>query len=433
MPAEPRGAATDSAPAAPLPLAGVRVLDLSRVLAGPWATQLLADLGAEVLKIEHPAGGDDTRRWGPPFLRDREGRPSGESAYYLAANRGKRSLAIDFSTPEGAGLVRALAAHCDVLIENYRPGTLARHGLDPATLAREHPRLVYCSITGYGQSGPHAQRPGYDAVIQAEAGLMSLTGEPDHRPGGGPQKVGVAVADLMTGMYAACGILAALRHAERSGQGQHIDLALFDVQVAALANQAMSYLVGGEVPERMGNAHPSIAPYQSVRAADRPFMLAVGNDAQFRRLCETLAQPALASDPRFATNPSRVAHREALIEALEARLRTRTAAHWLARLAAAGVPCAAVNTLDEVFASEQVRARGLLQHLAHPLHEALPTVPSPIRFSATPIDPRRAPPRLGADTREVLATLLGLDPPTLDELQSRGILGPGNPDPPRPG
>jgi formyl-CoA transferase len=404
------------------PLAGVRILDLSRILAGPWATQLLADLGAEVIKIEHPNGGDDTRRWGPPFLRDREGRETGESAYYLAANRGKRSVAIDFSQSEGAELVRALARECDALVENFKVGTLARHGLDWPTLRLLNPRLVYCSITGYGQTGPNAQRAGYDAAIQAEAGLMSLTGEPDGSPGAGPQKVGVAVADLMTGMYAATGLLAALRHAERSGEGQHIDLALFDTQVAGLANQAMNHLVGGAGAPRRGTAHPNIAPYQVVRAADAPFMLAVGNDHQFRRLCELLGRAWLAADPRFADNPARVAHREALVQELQAGLAQHDAQHWLQRLSAAGIPCAAVNTLDAVLASAQARSRELCRSLPHPLAGAVPTLSNPLRLSATPPRYERAPPLLGADTAAVLGERLGLSASTLSALQQAGAI-----------
>ena len=408
------------------PLAGLRILDLSRILAGPWATQLLADLGAEVIKVEHPRGGDDTRRWGPPFLRDREGRETAESAYYLAANRGKRSVAIDFSQPEGADLLRALVCDCDAVVENFKVGTLARYGLDWPSLRAVNPRLVYCSITGYGQSGPNAQRAGYDAAIQAEAGLMSLTGEPDGSPGGGPQKVGVAVADLMAGMYAATGLLAALRHAERSGEGQQIDLALFDTQVAWLANQAMNHLIGGEVPMRMGTAHPNIAPYQVVRAADAPFMLAVGNDRQFRRLCEIIDRVALASDPRFADNPGRVAHREALIGELESALAQHPAQHWLSQLSAAGVPCAAVNPLDAVFASEQAVFRELCRSLPHPLAGAVPTVANPLRMSATPPRYERAPPLLGADTAEVLGERLGLAQAELERLAERGVIALGH-------
>jgi crotonobetainyl-CoA:carnitine CoA-transferase CaiB-like acyl-CoA transferase len=403
------------------PLAGLRILDLSRILAGPWATQLLADLGAEVWKIEKPGSGDDTRSWGPPWL----GGEGGESAYFLSANRGKRSLAIDFTQPAGAELVRALAGKADVLVENFKVGGLAKYGLDWPTLQALNPRLVYCSITGYGQTGPYAQRAGYDAAIQAQGGLMSLTGEPDGAAGAGPQKVGVAVADLMTGMYAASGILAALRHAQATGQGQHIDLALLDTQVGWLANQALNYLVGGQVPQRRGTAHPNIVPYQVMAAADGHFMLAVGNDGQFRKLCEILGEVALADDPRYTSNAARVAHRDALIAALGALLRAQPAAHWLARLEAAGVPCAPVNTLDQVFADPQVQHRGMHFDLPHASGGDVPQVANPLRFSATPVEYRRAPPLLGADTASVLRTELGLDTATIASLCGAGAIGPG--------
>ena len=404
------------------PLAGVTVLDLSRILAGPWATQVLADLGAEVIKIEKPGEGDDTRRWGPPWLAAADGTPTAESAYYLAANRNKRSVAIDLAQAEGAGLVRRLALGADVLVENFKVGGLAKYGLDWPSLSQANPRLVYCSITGYGQTGPNAHRAGYDAAIQAEAGLMSITGEPDGAPGAGPQKVGVAVADLMTGMYAVAGILAALRHAERTGQGQHLDLALYDTQVGWLANQAMNWLVGGVVPERRGTAHPNIVPYQVMPAADGHFMLAIGNDAQFRRCCDVVGLPGLADDPRFATNAARVAHRDALVPVLAERFRGRPATTWLGALEAATVPCGPVNTIDAVFASDQARARGLKVDLPHPLAGEVPQVASPLRLSATPVEYRSAPPLLGADTREVLAGRLGLDAAAIEGLAVRGIV-----------
>jgi len=404
-------------------LSGVRVLDLSRILAGPWATQLLADLGAEVIKIERPGSGDDTRRWGPPFLRDAQGSDTAESAYYLGANRGKRSVAIDFARPEGAALLRRLAADSQVLVENFKVGGLAQAGLDYASLRPLNPALVYCSITGYGQTGPYAGRAGYDAAIQAQGGLMSLTGAPDDTPGGGPQKVGVAVADLMAGMYASVGILAALRHAEATGEGQYLDLALLDTQVGWLANQAMNYLVGGEVPQRRGSAHPNIVPYQVMPTADGHFMLAVGNDAQFQRLCGALDDPALAADPRYASNAARVAQREPLIDRLSAALRTRTSAIWLQRLEAAGVPCGPVNRLDEVFADPQVLARGMRIELPHPQAGTLPLVANPLRLSATPVVYERAPPLLGADTRAVLGERLGLDAGELERLAREGVIG----------
>lgn len=397
-------------------LAGVRVLDLSRVLAGPWATQLLADFGAEVIKVEKPGSGDDTRQWGPPWKATGEGE-RGESAYFLAANRGKRSVAIDFTHAEGAGLVQRLAAQADVLVENFKLGGLARYGLDYPSLRARNPRLVYCSITGYGQDGPYAQRAGYDAAIQAQGGLMSLTGEPD-RP---PQKVGVAMADLGTGLYAAVGILAALRHAERTGEGQHIDLALLDTQVALLANQAMNYLVSGEVPPRQGGAHPNIVPYQVMAATDGHFMLAVGNDSQFRRLCTQLGVEELADDARYASNAARVAHRDGLIPALQAVLSTRPCAHWLQALEAAGVPCGPVNRLDAVFADPQVQTRGLRLDLPH-AHGTAPGVANPLRFSATPVNYRNGPPLLGADTEAVLREQLGLDTAQLDTLRAASTI-----------
>jgi formyl-CoA transferase len=407
------------------PLAGIRVLDLSRILAGPWATQLLADLGAEVIKIERPGSGEDTRRWGPPWLQDSAGEPTAESAYYLAANRGKRSVAIDYTHPEGAELVRSLAADSQILVENYKVGKLAQYGLDWPSLRLRQPALVYCSITGYGQKGPNAQRAGYDAAIQAEAGLMSITGEPAGAPGGGPQKVGVAVVDLMAGMYAATGILAALRHAESSGEGQQIDLALYDTQVGWLANQAMNYLVGGAVPQRQGTAHPNIVPYQVMPAGDGHFMLAVGNDGQFRRLAELIELPQLAIDPRFATNAARVTHRAELLPLLTERLRTQSVAHWLELLAAAGVPCAAVNDLARVFADPQVSARGLRFDLPHPLAGSVPMVANPLKFSHTPVRYERAPPLLGADTHEVLSRRLGLGSAELARLVEAGVIGQG--------
>ena len=405
------------------PLHGVRILDLSRILAGPWATQLLADLGAEVLKIERPGSGDDTRHWGPPWLADGEGQASSESAYYLSCNRGKRSLAIDFTQPDGAELVRTLAADSAVLVENFKVGGLAKYGLDYASLQALNPRLVYCSITGYGQTGPYAQRAGYDAAIQAQGGLMSITGEPDGAPGGGPQKVGVAVADLMTGMYATTGILAALRHAEATGVGQHIDLALLDTQVGWLANQALNYLVGDSVPQRRGTAHPNIVPYQVMPAADGHFMLAVGNDGQFQRLCEIIGEPALASDPRYASNAARVSHRDELIAHLSGMLQTRPVADWLGLLEAHGVPCAPVNRIDQVFADPQVQARGMRIELPHALGADVPLVANPLRFSATPVQYTRAPPLLGADTRALLCERLGLDEARIEALLTAGVIG----------
>lgn len=404
-------------------LEGIRVLDLSRILAGPWATQVLADFGADVIKVERPGVGDDTRGWGPPYLKDAAGNDTTESAYYLCANRGKRSVAIDFTRPEGQALIRALAARCQVLVENYKVGGLAKYGLDYASLQAVNPALVYCSITGYGQDGPYAQRAGYDAAIQAIGGLMSVTGEPDEAPGGGPQKVGVAATDLMTGMYAATAILAALRHAERTGRGQHIDLALLDTQVAWLANQASNWLVGGEVPGRQGTAHPNIVPYQVMPAADGHFMLAVGNDAQFARFCEVIGEPQLAVDARYATNNARVAHRAGLVPLLQQRLRERPAAEWLERLERAVVPASPVNRIDQVFEDPQVRARGLRIDLPHAGGGTVPMVRNPLKFSATPLRYEQAAPVLGQHTAQVLEDVLLLDADRLRELQAAGVVG----------
>ncbi|WP_313317759.1 CaiB/BaiF CoA-transferase family protein [Stenotrophomonas sp.] len=404
-------------------LDGVRVLDLSRILAGPWATQVLADFGADVIKVERPGVGDDTRTWGPPYLKDAAGNDSSESAYYLCANRGKRSVAIDFTTAEGQALLRELVTHCDVLVENYKVGGLKKHGLDFASLQAINPKLVYCSITGYGQDGPYAQRAGYDAAIQAIGGLMSVTGEPDGAPGAGPQKVGVAATDLMTGMYAATAILAALRHAERTGVGQQIDLALLDTQVAWLANQASNYLVGGVVPTRQGTAHPNIVPYQVMPAADGYFMLAVGNDGQFARFCEVIGEPQLASDPRYATNNARVAHRDELVPFLQQRLGTRPAAEWLAALEQAVVPANPVNRIDQVFADPQVQARGLRIELPHAGGGSVPMVRNPLKFSATPLQYTQAAPVLGQHTRQVLEEVLSIDDARLHALQAQGVVG----------
>jgi crotonobetainyl-CoA:carnitine CoA-transferase CaiB-like acyl-CoA transferase len=403
---------TDGVPGA---LAGVRVLDLSRVLAGPWATQLLADLGAEVIKIEKPGEGDETRAWGPPWLENNGAR---EAAYFLSANRGKRSVTIDIARPEGAVLVTRLAAQSDVLIENFKVGGLAKYGLDYASLAAANPGLVYCSITGFGQDGPYADRPGYDFVIQAMGGLMSLTGDAE----GAPMKAGVALTDLVTGLYAANAIQAALRHRDRTGQGQHIDVALLDVQVAALANQALNYLVSGANPRRWGNAHPNIAPYQSFATLDGDIAIAAGNDGQFARLCEVLGLRELPADPRFTGNAERVVNRAALIAALQAAFAADTTAEWLKRLHAAGVPAGAVNRLDAVFADPQVVHRGLATTLPHPTLGAAPGVACPIRLSQTPVGAVTAPPPLGHDTRAVLAERLGLDAMALDRLEADGVL-----------
>jgi len=403
-------------------LGHLRVLDLTRVLAGPWCTQLLADLGAEVIKIERPGSGDDTRAWGPPYLRDAQGRDSSEAAYYLAANRGKQSLTIDLSAPAGQGLVRALAARSDVLVENYKVGQLARYGLDYASLAALNPKLVYCSITGFGQTGPYQDRPGYDFIIQGMGGFMSITGERDELPGGGPQKAGVAVSDLMTGMYSAVAILAALAERERSGRGRHIDLALFDTMVAMLANMNMNYLATGLAPGRCGNAHPNIVPYQVFAAADGHLIIAVGNDAQFARFCAVAGCPQLAADARFASNADRVRHRQALLPLLEPRVRAQPIAFWTERLAAAGVPCGPINSIAQALADPQIVARGLRIERPHAAAGTVPLVASPIVIDGARAAAERAPPLLGEHTREVLARLLELPPAELDALAAQRVI-----------
>ena len=408
-------------------LEGIRVLDLSRVLAGPWCTQTLADLGADVIKIERPGAGDDTRNWGPPFLPTADGRESHESAYYLGANRNKRSVTCDIAQSEGQALVRQLAEHCDVFIENFKVGDMARYGLDYASLKAINQRLVYCSLTGFGQSGPYAPRAGYDYIIQGMGGLMSVTGERDDL-NGGPQKVGVAVADLFTGMYATVGILAALRHAERTGEGQHLDMALLDTQVAMLANLGANYLVSDKAPGRMGNAHQNIVPYQVFEVAPRAdggkdfIILAVGNDGQYAKFCEVAGRPDLASEPRFVKNADRVRHRAELVPMLETVMKTRAKADWLTALEAAKVPCGAINSLDEVFADPQVQARGMVTHWQHPLRADLPLVSSPIKLEKTPVRTDRPPPMLGQHTDEVLGELLGVDAARLATLRDRQVI-----------
>ena len=428
-------AAPHAAPSAPAPsaqaLAGVVVLDLSRVLAGPWCTQTLADLGADVVKVERPArdgepGGDDTRGWGPPFLRDETGAETAEAAYYLGTNRNKRSITIDIATPEGAELVRTLARRADVLVENFKVGDMARRGLDAASLLAINPRLVYCSITGYGQTGPYRDRAGYDYAIQGLGGLMSVTGPSraeiaDDAPGGGPQKVGVAVADLFTGMYATTAILAALRHRDRTGVGQAIDMALLDTQVAMLANLGAGYLATGTPPQRAGNAHQNIVPYQVFEVADGHLILAVGNDGQFTRFCTVAGCPELALDPRFARNAGRVRERATLVPLLAERMRRRTRADWLAALEAAKVPCGPINDLGEVFADEQVRERGMTVEMAHPLAGSVSLVASPMKLAVTPVLYRRAPPLLGADTDTVLREY-GLSGEAIADLRKSGAI-----------
>jgi crotonobetainyl-CoA:carnitine CoA-transferase CaiB-like acyl-CoA transferase len=402
------GMRTNPAPGA---LDGVRVLDLSRVLAGPWCTQTLADLGADVIKIERPGSGDDTRGWGPPFLQDEHGKDTAEAAYYLGTNRNKRSATVDIASREGQDIIRRLVRDSDVFVENFKVGDMARYGLDAAAMLALNPRLVYCSITGFGQTGPYAMRAGYDYAIQGIGGLMSITGERDDLPGGGPQKVGVAVADLFTGLYATVAILAALRHRDLTGQGQAIDMALLDTQVAMLANLGANYLVTGKPPQRAGNAHQNIVPYQVFEVADGHLILAVGNDSQFAKFCEVAGCSELARDERFAKNAGRVRHRATLVPMLEAVMKTRRKADWLAALEAAKVPCGAINNFAEVFADPQVLAREMAVTVPHPLQPALKLVASPIKMSATPPTVRRPPPVLGEHTDEVLAELSRQIPP----------------------
>jgi crotonobetainyl-CoA:carnitine CoA-transferase CaiB-like acyl-CoA transferase len=403
-------------------LSHIRVLDLSRVLAGPWAGQILADLGADVIKIERPGNGDDTRAWGPPFLKDPRGENTSEAAYYLSANRNKQSVTIDFTRPEGQKLVRELAAKSDIVIENFKVGGLKAYGLDYESLQAENPRLIYCSITGFGQTGPYAKRAGYDFMIQGLGGLMSLTGRPDGEEGAGPVKVGVALTDILTGLYSTAAILAALAHRDQGGVGQHIDMALLDVQVACLANQAMNYLTTGIPPKRLGNAHPNIVPYQDFPTADGDFILTVGNDSQFRKFAEVAGQPQWADDPRFATNKQRVAHRAELIPLIRQATVFKTTTQWVEALERAGVPCGPINDVSQVFADPQVQARGLKVELPHALGGTVPQVASPIRLSGTPVEYRRAPPLLGEHTLEVLTSVLGLSGEAVMALREAGVL-----------
>lgn len=408
-------------------LTGIRVLDLSRVLAGPWCTQTLADLGADVIKVERPGSGDDTRSWGPPFLKDGEGRDTAEAAYYLGTNRNKRSITCDIASADGQALVRELVAHCHVFVENFKVGDMARYGLDHASLREINPALVYCSVTGFGQTGPYRERAGYDYAVQGMGGLMSITGERDDI-GGGPQKVGVAVADLFTGMYATVGILAALRHAERTGEGQHLDMALLDTQVAMLANLGANYLVSGKVPGRAGNAHQNIVPYQVFEVAPAAdgskdhVILAVGNDGQFAKFCQVAGRPELAADERFARNQDRVRNRAVLVPLLETVMLARTKADWLASLEAAKVPCGAINNIAEVFADPQVRARGMVHAWDHPLAGRVNLVASPIKLSGTPVRTDTPPPLLGQQTEEVLREVLGCDDARIAALRAKEVI-----------
>jgi crotonobetainyl-CoA:carnitine CoA-transferase CaiB-like acyl-CoA transferase len=407
----------------PGPLAHLTILDLSRVLAGPWCTQLLADLGATVIKVEKPGSGDDTRAWGPPYLRDAQGRDTSEAAYYLGCNRGKLSVAIDFTKPDGRDLVLALARQADVLVENYKVGGLAKYALDYPNVARVNPRLVYASITGFGQDGPYADRAGYDFIIQGMSGFMSVTGERDDQPGGGPQKAGIAITDIMTGMYATVAIQAALAARDRTGAGQHIDLALLDSAVAMMAVMNMNFLTTGTPPRRAGNAHQNIVPYQVFACADGHLILAVGNDGQFGKFCALAGVPEIATDPRFARNVDRVRNRAVLVPQLEQVIAGRAPRDWLAGLEAAGVPCGPINKLDAVFDDPQVRARGMRIDLPHPLAGTVPQLAPPMKFSATPAVPERAPPLLGEHTEHLLRERLGLDAAAIEALAAAGVIG----------
>ena len=433
---------TQATPATTGALSHLKVLDLSRVLAGPWCTQMLADLGADVIKVEKPGEGDDTRHWGPPFLPDAQGNATKHATYFTACNRNKRSVTIDMAHPEGQALLRRMAAHSDVVVENFKVGGLAKYGLDYDSLKAQNPRLIYCSVTGFGQTGPYAERAGYDLMIQALSGLMSITGRGDDVPGGGPQRVGVAVIDVFTGVYACSAILAALEARHRTGQGQHIDMALLDVSMAILANQAAGFLNTGKVPGRQGNSHPSLVPYQDFPTLDGAMLLAIGNDGQFARFCQAAAQPQWASDARFATNALRVGHRSELVPLIEAVTRQRTTAQWIALLQDKAVPCGPINTLDQAFADAQVQHRALVvrqptQHAAPagykpnapsaPVNagpiaiDSIATVASPLRLGGTPPVLRRAPPGLGEHTDAVLAEL-GLEPSAIAALRSQGVL-----------
>ncbi len=409
-------------------LAHLKVLDLSRVLAGPWCTQMLADLGADVIKVERPGAGDDTRHWGPPFLKDAQGNDTTQAAYFTACNRNKRSITIDMAQPEGQALIRQMAVGSDILVENFKVGGLAQYGLDYASLKALNPRLIYCSVTGFGQDGPYAERAGYDLMIQAMTGMMSITGRADDVPGGGPLRVGVALTDLFTGVYAASAILAAIEVRHRTGEGQHIDMALLDVGMAILANQAAGFLNSGNVPKRQGNSHPSLAPYQDFPTQDGAMLLAIGNDGQFARFCQAVGHPEWVADARFASNTLRVKHRDVLIPAMEAVTRTRTTAQWIALLEDKAVPCGPINDIGQAFADAQVQARGLAIKqplapavVAQTAIESIASVASPLRLAATPPVLRRASPALGEHTHEVLAEL-GLGSQEVASLKQAGVI-----------
>lgn len=403
-------------------LSHIRVLDLSRVLAGPWCSQNLADLGAEVIKVERPGIGDDTRHWGPPFVKDAQGQDTAESTYFVCINRNKRSITVNLSKPEGQEIIRQLVLESDVLIENYKVGDLAKYGLDYASLRQIKPNLIYCSITGFGQTGPYAHRPGYDYIVQGMGGFMSVTGEADGFPGGSPQKAGVAIADLFTGMYASSAILAAVIHRDRTGEGQMIDMALLDTQVAMMANVASAYLSTDEVPRRWGNTSPIVVPYQTFPTSDGWMIVAVGNDSQFRQFVKVGGEAHLADNPRFSKNPLRVQHRAKLVPLLEAMTRKKTKAQWISLLDAHGIPCGPINNMKEVFANEQVQARKLAISVPHDTAGTMKLVASPIRMSATPTEIRMAPPTLGQHTNEILREYLKLDSSAIEALHKQGVV-----------
>jgi formyl-CoA transferase len=406
----------------PGPLSHLRVLDLSRVLAGPWASQNLADLGAEVIKIERPGTGDDTRDWGPPWMKDAAGRDTGESAYFLSVNRNKKSVTLDISKPEGQKIARELALKSQVLIENYKVGTMQRYGLDYETLRRDNPGLIYCSVTGFGQDGPYAARPGYDFIFQGMGGLMSITGERDGQPGAGPQKVGIAITDVLTGMYASVAILAAVTHRERTGEGQYIDAALLDTIVAFNANQIVAYFASGKIPVRWGNAHPQVVPYEVFPTSDGHIILAIGNDGQFERFCQVAGAPDLAQESRFKTMSQRIVHRGELIPLIAELMRTRTKREWIEVLEAANVPCGPINNMKEVFEDPQVRHRDLRVDMPHPLGGVAPVVRSPLRLSKTPVSYDLPPPTLGQHTEAILKGLLGKSDAEVATLKAAGIV-----------
>jgi len=404
------------------PLSHIRVLDLTRVLAGPWASQNLADLGAEVIKIERPGSGDDVRDWGPPFLKDRAGRDTKESAYYLSVNRGKKSLTLDIASAEGAAIARELAAKCDVVIENYKVGGLKKYGLAYDDVRKANPKIVYCSITGFGQTGPLAHRPGYDFIFQGMGGLMSITGERDDLPGGGPQKVGIAITDVLTGMYASLAITAAIAHRERTGEGQYIDMALLDTIVAFGANQIFNWFMSGDVPRRWGNAHPNLLPYEVFPTADGHVIVGCGNNSQWQSFCAAAGRPELANEDRFKSMPDRIRNRKALIPLVQKIMKERKSREWIDALEAAGVTCGPINNYKEVFDDPQVQARGLQIEMPHPLSGTMPGVASPMRFSATPVTYDAPPPLLGQHTDEVLSRLLGKSPAEIELLRKGGIV-----------